>query len=160
MLLEVQNVSKAAVVLGNTWEVNAVIISGILAMVLLANAWAAAWPRFPLPLAYAGLIGACLGLYFLDLSSFAFLPYASKALIVGGLTSLPMLFSGLVFIRSFAVADRKDVALGANLFGSLVGGLLQTVTFVVGIKALLIVVAALYGFALLTRPRLAGKLVG
>ena len=37
MLLEVQNISKAAVVLGNTWSVNAVIISGILAMVLSSN---------------------------------------------------------------------------------------------------------------------------
>ena len=37
MLLEVQNISKASVVLGNTWIVNAVIISGILCMILLAN---------------------------------------------------------------------------------------------------------------------------
>lgn len=153
MLLEVQNVSKAAVVLGNTWVVNAVIISGILAMVLLANAVAAAWPRLPVGVAYVGLVGSCLGLYFLDLSRLAFLPYVSKATIVGGLTSLPMLFSGIVFIRSFAIADRKDVALGANLFGSLVGGLLQTMTFVVGIKALLVVVAALYLLALMTRGR-------
>jgi spermidine synthase len=153
MLLEVQNISKAAVVLGNTWVVNAVIISGILAMVLLANGLAAAWPRFPVGLAYAGLVGSCLGLFFLDLSRFAFLPYASKALIVGGLTSLPMLFSGLVFVRSFAAAEHKDLALGANLFGSLVGALLQTVTFVIGIKALLLIVAALYVLALSTRPR-------
>ena len=64
-----------------------------------------------------------------------------------------MLFSGVVFARSFAAADRKDRALGANLFGSLAGGLPQTLTFVVGIKALLLVVARLYVAALLTRPR-------
>ena len=45
MLLEVQNISKASVVLGNTWQVNAVIISGILIMILLANAFAAQFPR-------------------------------------------------------------------------------------------------------------------
>ena len=66
-----------------------------------------------------------------------------------------MLFSGIVFVRSFAAADRKDPALGANLFGSLVGGLLQSVTFVTGMKALLLIVAALYVAALLTRPRAA-----
>lgn len=153
MLLEVQNVSKAAVVLGNTWDVNAVIISGILAMVLLANGLSAAVPRLPVGVAYAGLVGSCFGLYFLDLSTFAFLPYPTKALTVGLLTSLPMLFSGVVFVRSFAAADRKDLALGANLFGSLVGALLQTVTFVVGVKALLLIVAALYVAALLTRPK-------
>jgi hypothetical protein len=37
LLLEVQNISKASVVLGNTWEVNVVIISSILGMALLAN---------------------------------------------------------------------------------------------------------------------------
>ncbi|MBN9121811.1 MAG: hypothetical protein J0I06_22165 [Planctomycetes bacterium] len=153
MLLEVQNVSKAAVVLGNTWAVNAVIISGVMVMILLANLVAARFPRLPLLPVYGLLVSSCVGLYFLDLSRFAFLPYPTKALVVGLLTSLPMLFSGVVFIRSFAVTDRKDAALGANLMGSLVGGLLQSVTFVIGIKALLLIVAGLYLVAILTRPK-------
>src|SRR5262249_8972000 len=37
LLLEVHNISKASVVLGNTWQVNAIIISGVLLMILLAN---------------------------------------------------------------------------------------------------------------------------
>jgi hypothetical protein len=154
MLLEVQNVSKAAVVLGNTWAVNAVIISGVMVMILLANLVAA---RFPLLPVYGLLVSSCVGLYFLDLSRFAFLPYATKAVVVGLLTSLPMLFSGIVFIRSFAVTDRKDAALGANLMGSLVGGLLQSITFVIGIKALLLIVAGLYLAAILTRPKRVAK---
>lgn len=153
MLLEVQNVSKAAVVLGNTWVVNAVIISGVLVMILLANLVTARFPRLPAGPVYALLVGSCVGLYFLDLSRFAFLPYATKAAVVGLLTSLPMLFSGVVFARAFAAAGRKDTALGANLMGSLAGALLQTVTFVTGIKALLLIVAGLYLAAVLTRPR-------
>lgn len=153
MLLEVQNISKAAVVLGNTWVVNAVIISGVMIMILLANLVAARFPRLPLVPVYALLVGSCVGLYFLDLSRFAFLPYATKAAVVGLLTSLPMLFSGIVFIRSFAAADRKDAALAANLMGALAGGLLQSVTFLVGIKALLLIVAAMYLAAVLLRPR-------
>ncbi|MDP3183007.1 MAG: hypothetical protein Q8M54_09365 [Desulfobaccales bacterium] len=155
LLLEVQNISKASVVLGNTWEVNAVIISGVLAMILVANLLAAEFPTMPLGVVYAALCGSCLALYFVDLSRLAFLPYATKAILVGGLTTLPMLFSGLVFIRSFAVAAGKDQALGANLLGALVGALLQSVTFVTGIQALLLLVAALYFLSLLTRPRLA-----
>jgi len=152
LLLEVQNISKASVILGNTWWVNAVIISGILVMILLANGIAATFPRLPLPPVYALLLASCLGLYFLDIAQFASLPYASKALVVGGLTSLPMLFSGIVFIRSFAVVQHKNTALGANLLGALVGGLLQSVTFLIGIKALLLIVAVLYLAALATRP--------
>jgi spermidine synthase len=153
MLLEVQNISKASVVLGNTWQVNGVIVSGVLCMILLANLAAALWPRLNLTLVGGCLVGSCLALYFFDLSTLAFLPYTTKAILVGALTTFPMFFSGIVFIRSFAATKRKDLALGANIFGALVGGLLQSITFAVGIKALLLVVAALYLAALLTRPR-------
>jgi hypothetical protein len=59
-----------------------------------------------------------------------------------------MLFSGLIFIDLFAKSKHKDSALGANLMGALVGGALQSITYVIGIKALLLVVAALYVAAL------------
>ena len=153
LLLEVQNISKASVVLGNTWEVNAVIVSGVLAMILLANLLAQRFPHLPLRVVYLCLVGTCLALYFVDLSRFAFLPYATKTLIVGGLTTLPMLFSGIVFIRSFASVAGKDQALGANLIGALIGALLQSVTFITGIRALLLIVAGLYLLSLLTIPR-------
>ena len=151
LLLEVQNISKASVVLGNTWWVNAVIISGVLTMVLVANAVAAKFPNLPLGPVYACLCATCIALYFVELSRFAFLPYATKVLLVGGLTTLPIMFSGIVFIRSFASFEWKGEALGANLIGALVGGLLQSITFVTGIKALLLVVTGLYFLALLTR---------
>jgi hypothetical protein len=63
-----------------------------------------------------------------------------------------MLFSGIAFVRSFAVASDKSNALGANLIGALVGALLQSITFIVGIKALLLVVAGFYLLSLLTAP--------
>jgi spermidine synthase len=153
MLLEVQNVSKAAVVLGNTWLVNAVVISGILCMILVANSLTVRFPRLSAGGCTIGILAACVVLYRMDLAAFGFLPYPIKAVVVGGFVSLPMLFSGVVFARSFAAAPRKDTALGANLFGSLVGGVLQSVTFVTGIKALLLIVAALYVAAWLTRTR-------
>jgi SAM-dependent methyltransferase len=153
MLLETQNVSKAAVVFGSTWAVNAVIITAVLCLILLANLVASWLPRLPLGPVYALLCGSCLALYsFMDLSQFAPLPFAAKATIVGTLVCLPMLFSGIIFIRSFARADQKDAALGANLLGALAGGLLQSITFVTGIQALLLLVAALYFGAFLTRP--------
>jgi spermidine synthase len=152
LLLEVQNISKASLILGNTWWVNSVIISGVLVMVLLANAVAARFARIPMAPVYAGLLGSCLGLYFFDMHSLSALPYASKALVVGGLTTLPMFFAGIVFVHSFAVAEHKDEALGANLGGALVGGLVQTVTFVTGVKLLLLLVAGFYALVFLTRP--------
>lgn len=148
LLLEVQNISKASVVLGNTWIVNAVIITGVLAMVLVANAIVIRWPRVPLGPVNGLLLTTVLGLYFLDLARFAFLPVVWKTVIVGVLTTLPMLFSGI----AFAVAARKDYALGANLLGALVGAVLESMSFLLGIKALLLAVAVFYLAAALTRP--------
>ncbi len=152
LLLEVQNISKAAVVLGSTWVVNAVIISGVLGMVLLANLVVLRWPAIRIDLVFLALLTTVLGLYFVDLARFAFLPYSAKAVLVGALTTLPMLFSGIVFAKAFAVADGKDTALGANLIGALVGAVLQSVSFLLGIKALLLIVAGFYTLAMITRP--------
>lgn len=63
-----------------------------------------------------------------------------------------MFFSGIAFVRAFAQADRTSQVMGANLAGALVGALLQSLTFVIGIKALLLVVAALYVAAFVSRP--------
>jgi spermidine synthase len=160
MLLEVQNVSAASVVLGNTWLVSAVIISGVLCMILLANLLVALFPRLPLAPFYVALLGSCLGLYFLDLTVFAGHSAAVKMMLVGGLTTLPMLFSGVVFIRSLREAPHKNDALGANLMGALAGGLLQGITYLTGTHALLLLVAALYATALVLTPRYEAKPLG
>jgi spermidine synthase len=160
LLLEVQNISKASVVLGNTWFVNAVIISGILAMVLLANLVVATCRKLPDWPVYGGLLLCCLTLGSVDLARLGFLPTAWKVVVLGTGTSLPILCSGVIFARSFTRAARKSEALGANLIGALVGGLLQSVTFVVGIRALVWIVAALYLAAMLTRARSSRQALG
>jgi hypothetical protein len=129
-----------------------VIISSVLGIALIANWIASKYPKLPLAPVYVLLIGTSLGLYFVDLARFGFLAYPTKAFIVGTLTSLPMLFSGIIFVRSFAAAPDKSNALGANLIGALVGALLQSITFVVGIKALLLIVAGFYLFSSFTIP--------
>jgi spermidine synthase len=153
LLLEVQNISKAAVVLGNTWVVNAIVISGILAMVLLANLLVSRRPHIPLGPVYGALIASTLALFFVDLARFAFMPFPVKAAVVGLLTSVPILFSGIAFMKAFARVEHKDLALGANLLGALVGGMLQSLSFLVGVKALLLFVALFYALAFRTRYR-------
>jgi hypothetical protein len=135
--------------------VNAVIISGVLVMILCANAIVTARPLLPVKPIYGVLLLTAVGLYFVDLARFAHLPYATKALLVGGLTTLPMLFSGMVFARSFTLAARKDHALGANLIGAMVGAVLQSVSFLGGVRLLLLLVGGFYALAMLTRPRTA-----
>jgi hypothetical protein len=53
-------------------------------------------------------------------------------------------FAGIIFVRSFAHAGFSGKALGSNLFGALVGGLLESLSFWFGLKALLVIAALLY----------------
>jgi hypothetical protein len=101
---------------------------------------------------YAVLLAVCVALYFLDLARFGFLPYATKAVVVGGLTTCPIFFSGMIFTRSFVAAPSKQDAFGANLVGAIAGAMLQSLTFVVGVKALLVVVAVLYAASWIALP--------
>jgi hypothetical protein len=71
-----------------------------------------------------------------------------------------MFFAGIIFARSFAVTQAKDFALGENLWGALVGAGLQTVSFMYGIRSLLILVFVAYLLALLTSPESGRKLAG
>lgn len=151
LLLEVQNVSKAAVALGNTWDVNAVIISGVLIMAILSNVLVWRFPGMRVTPVYFLLLGSCVLLYFVDLAWFGGLSYPVKAILVGALSTLPILFSGIVFVRAFSNTPSKSAALGANLFGSLIGAMLQSVSFIIGIKALLFLVGGFYLAAILTR---------
>jgi hypothetical protein len=153
LLLEVQNISKASVVLGSTWQVNAVIISGVLLMILLANLIEYKFIKIPFKFLYVLLIGTCIALYYTDLSQFAFLAYPAKALIIGTLTTTPLFFSGIIFIRSFAAIKRKSEALGSNLVGALVGAMVQSITYATGVKFLLLIVAGFYFASLITKPK-------
>jgi len=60
-----------------------------------------------------------------------------------------VLFSGLIFIGVFVVTPRKDVALGSNLLGALVGGVASMLSMVVGFQALTLLTLFVYLGALL-----------
>jgi hypothetical protein len=56
----------------------------------------------------------------------------------------PVLFAGMVFIRSFSNAQFSGAALGWNLIGAVLGGMLETTSQAMGIRALVLVTVGLY----------------
>src|SRR5439155_24934469 len=60
MLMESQIVSRMALLFGTTWLVNAITISGVLLLIVLANVLERAGVRIPTPAAYGGLLAAIL----------------------------------------------------------------------------------------------------
>ena len=57
---------------------------------------------------------------------------------------VPVFFAGIVFIKSFAEAGFSPDALGSNLLGAMVGGMLESASLWTGIRSLSILAAALY----------------
>jgi SAM-dependent methyltransferase len=155
MLLEVQNISKLALLFGTTWTVNAVVISAVLAMILLANACAARVHVGSLTPVFIALFATLLANFALPLDILAPLPPVAKELAVGTAMGLPILFAGLIFSTLFASTSHRSTALAYNLLGAMCGGVLESLSFVIGIKALLLLALVLYGVAFLAR-RLGG----
>ncbi len=155
LLLEVQTVSRATLLFGMTWIVNAIVISAVLIMILLANLTAWRWPRLPQWFITAGLAVTVVALALVPLDWFNALTGSTKLIAASGFLTAPVFFAGLIFIRSFAVASDKSQALGSNLIGAQIGGLLESVSFMTGIRALVVLVGVFYAIALWLRPSFA-----
>jgi hypothetical protein len=153
MLLEVQVISKVALLFGTTWLVNSIVISAILLFILLSNVVVSKWPNFPREMAYSGLL-ITLGLNFLIPTNALFTEsLLVRGMLATGLYCAPVFFAGLVFISSFGRMGYRPEAFGANLLGALVGGLLESMSFWTGIDALVLVAAALYVLSFATMGR-------
>jgi hypothetical protein len=144
MLLEVQIVSKMALLFGTTWVVNAVVVSGLLFLIVGANVVYGAWKRIPLWLAYAGLFASLIVMYAVPLEKLFYESWALRALMATLALCSPVFFAGIIFISSFERAGFRGSALGSNLFGSLLGGLLESSSMWFGLKSLTILAALLY----------------
>jgi hypothetical protein len=63
--------------------------------------------------------------------------------------SLPIFFAGVIFTESLRHCERKSSAFGANIVGAVAGGLAQNISFILGMKALLVIAAFFYALAAL-----------
>lgn len=153
LLLEVQIVSRLALFFGTTWMVNSVVISGVLIMILLSNVVALRWLRPPYAALYLMLLLSILLIYVVPPDRLFLQSELGKGLVVGGLFCLPVFFAGLIFITSFRATPRKDAAFGANLLGAIAGGFLEAVSFMTGMRFLLLLAAALYLLSFVALPR-------
>jgi len=144
MLLEAQIVSKMALLFGTTWVVNAVVVSGLLCLIVGANLVYGAFPRIPLAAAYAGLFLSLAVMYFVPMQKLFLESWSLRAMVATLALCTPVFFAGIIFVSSFARAGFRGSALGSNLFGSLIGGLLESASLWFGLKSLTILAAILY----------------
>jgi SAM-dependent methyltransferase len=153
LLLEAQIISRMALLFGTTWVVNSIVIAVLLTLILAANAVAAKFPNFNAGAAYVGIFATTLIGYSLPEDALFFRSFVLRATVATFILTLPVFFAGIVFIKRFAESSFAAEAIGSNLLGSLVGGIAESLSLAVGLHALLLLAALLYGAAWLASVR-------
>ncbi len=146
MLLELHAIIFLSLLYGATWITSAIVISSILLMIAGANAlvlkYESLFSSHPL-ISYVALIASVLVNY--AVPGEQMLSMGAIGHVIATLMAvLPLAFAALVFANSFRKAQNISGALAFNLFGAVIGGLLEYVSIYTGIRSLLIVSLALY----------------
>lgn len=156
MLLETRGVTELSLLFGSTWIVNAFVMTAFLVMGLLANTYIIFRPASR-TVAYAFLFVILAVGIFVPYSLFAALSPTARVLASATLAGLPVFFSGMIFSRSFRDVAHPSQALGMNLLGAVVGGVLENLVMVGGTPILGVLALVLYGLSAAFLPRLISR---
>jgi len=156
LLMETQLVSRLGLYFGTTWIVNCVALTGIFAVLLLANLSVKFHRPEKLHLHYLGLVGMLIVNYAVPWYR---IPGSgtSVGILICFAYCIPIFFAGIIFTENFRRSAGNSSAFGANMLGSVAGGLAQNLSFIFGMKALLLISALVYGSAAIVQTFRAGR---
>ncbi len=144
MLLETKAVVQLALLFGSTWFVNSMVFFTALVLILLSNLYVLKVPNVRLIWHYVGLSVLLAAGVLIPLDSFLgggiVWRYAFPCIIALG----PMFFSGVIFARSFRDTADPDQAFGSNIAGSVLGGLCESFSMLLGFRYLLLLALLFY----------------
>ena len=143
LLLETKAVTELSLLFGSTWIVNAIVITAFLIMGLFANTLMMYW-RGSRSLSYVALFALLTLDLVLPYSSFNGLPGTVRMVFGATFAALPVFFSGMIFSRAFRDTSRPAEALGINLMGAVIGGILENAVMIGGTPILGILAILLY----------------
>ncbi len=147
LLLETKGVVGFALLFGTTWLVNALVFMGVLVSVLCAVAVSRRVSfKHPERLYLVLLLSLALS-WAIPPAALLDLAVVPRFLAAVTLAFFPIFTANLVFTQRFKSTASSMTAFGANLIGSMVGGLLEYAALVTGYRNLLLVVAVAYGAA-------------
>jgi SAM-dependent methyltransferase len=153
LLLETKAVVQFALLFGTTWFVNALVFAGVLVIVLLAIE-VERRVRIGRPaLLFGSLLLGLVVAWLVPTDALLGLSIVPRFVLATTLAFFPIFIANLIFAERFRDTANPTAAFGANLLGAMLGGTLEYLSLLIGFRGLLIVVAALYGIAYLSRPR-------
>jgi hypothetical protein len=115
-------------------------------------------PGIAVTFAYVGIFAALLVAYIVPPEAFFLGSFWAKLFASTAVLCLPVFFAGIVFIVSFAREGFRSDALGSNLLGALLGGMLESISMWTGMKSILILVAIFYALSWIVLLRQASRI--
>jgi SAM-dependent methyltransferase len=144
LLLESKSVTEMSLLFGATWTVNLMVFAAILVCITIANLIVSRMERSALPVLFLALFLALGIAYAIPAAALLSLAPALQWSAGAGLVALPVFFAALIFALLFRDHPEPPRALGVNLMGAIVGGLLEYSAMALGIKALYLIAAVTY----------------
>jgi len=137
-------VVQLALLFGSTWLVNSLVFFTALILILVANLYVLTFPPRKLVWHYAGLLALLAAAIATPLDMFlgggTLWRYAVPCVLALG----PMFFAGVIFARTFRDSANPDMAFGSNIAGSVLGGLSESFSMLLGFRYMLLLAVAFY----------------
>ena len=143
-LLETKSITEMALLFGSTWIVNAAVIAAILTMIVIANLVVERFRMTDARPYYVLLVAALLFDYFVPVSSFLGLPFAWRIVLASLAQAIPLFFAGMIFAITFSQTGSIEIALGSNLLGGVLGGIVEYASLALGIRSLYLLALVFY----------------
>lgn len=153
MLLETRMVTELSLLFGSTWVVNSCVFGGILVMVLLGNAVAERFKPQRVERWYVPLAITMAAIWMFSAGALNSLPLLPRGIVAGLLYSLPVFFAGVIFSSLLRRRADTSATLGSNLCGAVLGGLLEYLSTLIGMKAIGLLALAIYLASALAHTR-------
>ncbi|HZZ90983.1 MAG TPA: class I SAM-dependent methyltransferase [Usitatibacter sp.] len=144
LLLETRAVTQLSLLFGSTWIVNTSVFGGVLAMVLAANAVAGRLKRYSRTLWYTMLVISLIVVWALPWRVLFDLDLVLRGIAAGLIVAAPIFFAGIIFSSELRMRPDPAASLGSNLCGALMGGLLENMSMVLGLKAIVLIALVIY----------------
>jgi spermidine synthase len=143
-LLESKSIVQLILLFGSTWLVNSLVFFAILLVVLVANWIVARYPFKRMWILYTLLFVSLALSFAVPLKSLLSMTSIVRYILAAGLLFSPIFFANLIYSSFFRDTEQANVAFGANLLGTMVGGAAEYLALYFGYQNLVLFAAVFY----------------
>ncbi len=153
MLIETKAITELGLHFGNTWLINAIVISALMVMAFFSNLFVQKVNIKSALIPFVFLFLSIIGSFVLAHTDALPAGAAGKYLAVFALTC-PIFFSGIVFSCLLKAHEDISEVMFMNLLGAMFGGLLEYSAMYLGYSALYLLALVIYALAFFTANRI------